>query len=443
MLGTSVITATSHLFIRQNIPLPPTEFVADRDGWTVRIEGVARPGDLSVASLKRLGVETIATVLQCSGNGRKFFEHGPSGSPWTVGGAGCVIWSGVPLRRVVDHLGGVLPGARYLTTRGGEPLPNDVNETDVVVERSVPIEKALDDCLLVWEMNGEPLPLSHGGPLRLVVPGYYGCNQIKFVRRVAFTEAQSSAKIQQTGYRMRPIGEHGSPDQPSLWEMPVKSFVTSPTARTPLEAGRVLVTGVAFGGMHAVSKVEISTDGTTWRRAELIGPDLGPYAWRLFRIELDAEASALPIFSRATNARGEVQPEARAENAHGYGNNSWRDMGVVVRVCAPGDTACLTPDDEPGRRRRGPRGPVQLSERAERGRAIFNERAQPSCSTCHALEHAHATGAVGPDLDGLGPTLEQVKAAVQNGIGAMPSFGQSLTPEQVEDVAAYVFEVTR
>lgn len=446
LLGTSVITATPRLFVRQNVPLPPEEFVADREGWSLEIAGVRNPGSITVAELKRLGLVTVATVLQCSGNGRRFFEHGPSGSPWTVGAAGCVLWSGVPLAKVIERFGGLADGARFLTTTGGEPIPEGVERDDVVVERSIPIAKALQDCLLAWEMNGEPLPLVHGGPIRLVVPGFYGVNQVKYVRRVAATAEPTRAKIHATGYRVREIGQAGAPDQPSMWEMGPKSFVTFPTARTPQIAGPVAGTivahGVAFGGTEPVAKVEWSTDGATWSDAAIVGPDLGPYAWRVFTFEVESPVGALTLFSRVTTASGRVQPERRLENERGYGNDSWRDHGVVVQVCAEGDAACLRPPEEEGRRRRRS-GPVQLSEAGQRGRMLFRERAQPSCATCHALAEAEATGAVGPDLDELGPSLEQVRAAVQNGVGAMPSFTQLLTPEEIEDVAAYVFEATR
>jgi len=139
-----------------------------------------------------------------------------------------------------------------------------------------------------------------------------------------------------------------------------------------------------------------------------------------------------------------VQPELRSENERGYGNNSWRDMGVTVQVCDATDEICLTPPPEEGAQKpRGPRRPVQLSESGKRGRTIFRETAAPPCSTCHTLADAEATGAVGPNLDDLGRSPQQVKAAVTNGVGAMPPFDKTLTAEQIEDVARYVFEATR
>ena len=442
-LGTSVLTASTVLFVRQNLPLPPPELVADRDGWTTRVEGVKRPGELRVDALKRLGLTTLATVLQCSGNGRRYYEHGPSGSRWGVGAAGCVIWSGVPLRAVVEHLGGVAEGMRYLTTTGGEPIPAGLDRNQVIVERSIPIEKALDDCLLAWEMNGEPIPRSHGGPLRLIVPGYFGCNQIKFVKNLAFTAEQGPAKIQQTGYRMRPIGEKATTEQPAMWEMPVKSFITLPTEQTPVVKGTFRVTGVAFGGIHAVAKVEVSADGKRWQQARFVGPDLGRYAWRLFELEVERGPGPVKLYSRATNEAGDVQPELRTENERGYGHNGWRDMGVTVQVCGSDDELCLTPPVEHSDAPRGPRKPVQLSEAGKRGRTLFTETAAPPCSTCHSLAEAEAIGAVGPNLDELPRSVQQVEAAVTNGVGAMPPFAETLTPEQISDVARYVFEATR
>lgn len=331
--GTSVITPSNQLYVRNNLPAPDAAILDNRDAWTVSVEGVKSPRTLTLAELKTLGVETVATVLQCSGNGRGFFPSKPSGTPWQVGAAGCVVWSGVPLRNVVAALGGLADRAVYLTGTGGEKLPEGVDPLTVLVERSVPV-KALDDALLAWEMNGEPLSLAHGGPLRLVVPGYQGVNNIKYVKRVAFTGAQSQARIMTHGYRMAPLGGKTGPEQASVWEMGVKSWVNGPLSEGgAVKAGMVQVHGVAFGGVHAVKGVEVSLDGgKTWQAARFIGPDLGRFAWRQFVLPVRLEAGTYVLASRATDASGAVQPENREENLRGYNNTSWRDHAVNLTV---------------------------------------------------------------------------------------------------------------
>src|SRR4029079_10762073 len=154
--GTSGITPAEYLYIRNNLPAPDASIVANRDAWQVAFDGVRTPRTLTVAELKTIGVETVATVLQCSGNGRAFFPHKPRGAKLTVGASGCVFWSGVPVRYVVEALGGAAPGARYLTGTGGESFPAGIDPLTVMVERSLPIE-ALNDAILAWEMNGAPL----------------------------------------------------------------------------------------------------------------------------------------------------------------------------------------------------------------------------------------------------------------------------------------------
>jgi sulfite oxidase len=330
--GTSGITPADHLYIRNNLPTPDASIVANRDAWQVSIEGVRNPRVLTVADLKTIGVESIATVLQCSGNGRGYFPSKPSGTPWTVGAAGCVLWSGVPVRYVVEALGGVAPGMLYLTGTGGEKLPDNVDPLSVVVERSVAL-KAMNDAILAWEMNGAPLSLAHGGPLRLVVPGYQGVNSVKYVKRVAFTPTESQAKIQTHGYRITPLGEQSKPSEPSVQELVVKSFVTSPAGDRSVRAGVVYVTGVAFSAGAPIRRVEVSSDGgRSWIDAPFMGPDLGRFAWRQFALPLRMAAGNYVVVSRATDSAGNVQPEQRLENAHGYGNNSWKDPAVMLSV---------------------------------------------------------------------------------------------------------------
>ncbi|HEY9274018.1 sulfite oxidase, partial [Achromobacter sp.] len=333
--GSGVVTPLRQLYVRNNLPPPDEAIVADRDAWTIEIAGVARPMSLNVGQLKTMGLQTLAMVLQCSGNGRGYFPNKPSGTPWQVGAAGCVIWSGVPVSVLVEHCGGLAAAAVYMTGTGGEKLPDGLDPNMVMVERSVPKE-AMRDALLAWELNGEPIPLAHGGPLRLIVPGYTGVNSVKYIKRLAFTEKESPAAIQQTGYRLAPPGQKGDPSQPSVWAMGVKSWINTPNpAASTLKAGRVVVQGVAFGGTNGIKQVEVSTDGgKNWHKAELVGPDLGRYAWRQFALPVELAAGEHVLVSRATDTDGRVQDEERPQNSGGYINNGWRDHAVAVTVKA-------------------------------------------------------------------------------------------------------------
>ncbi|MBI4290041.1 MAG: sulfite oxidase [Betaproteobacteria bacterium] len=330
--GSSVVVPTDILFVRNNIPPPEESIAYDPDAWEITVQGVGKPGKMTVGQLKRLGVETVAMVLQCSGNGRGFFAHKASGTQWTVGAAGCVLWSGVPLAAVVKAMGGVAGGMQFVTGSGGERIPDGIDRRQVAVERSVPL-KAMETALLAWELNGEPLPLAHGGPLRLVIPGYYGVNNVKYLSRLSFTEKETDANIQSSGYRIRDIGKKGAPGQPTMWEMNVKSWINHPAGDGPMLPGMVQINGVAFAGVNAVRRVEVSTDGgKTWTDARFIGPDLGRYAWRQFVLPVQLRTGSHVLVSRATDAAGNVQPAERTENERGYGHNGWRDHAVKLTV---------------------------------------------------------------------------------------------------------------
>jgi len=220
-----------------------------------------------------------------------------------------------------------------MTGTGGEVLPEGINPKSRV-ERSVPAA-AMADALLAWEINGQPIPLAHGGPLRLIVPGFTGVNSVKYLKRLAFTAQESDASIQQTDYRMTPAGEASMrPADPSVWQMPPKSWIALPLADTTgLRAGPVTVQGVAFCGVNAVRQVDVSTDGgATWQPARLVGPDLGRFAWRQFELTLQLPAGRHVLASRVTDAKGNVQVENRVENKGGYLNSSWRDHAVALSV---------------------------------------------------------------------------------------------------------------
>lgn len=331
--GSSVITSTDRLFVRNNVSPPPADIVKDPDSWTLQVSGVGAPRSITVAELKTLGLQALPMVLQCSGNGRAWFPSKPSGTQWTVGAAGCVVFTGVPVSAVLEAVGGMADGMVYMTSTGGEEIPAGLDPKTVMVERSVPIS-AVKDAILAWEINGEPLPLAHGGPLRIIVPGYTGVNSVKYIKHLAFTKEQSQANIQQTGYRFAPVGSKGAPTHASIWEMPPKSWINYPSdEKQQVKAGRVQISGVAMGGMSAAKTIEVSLNGgKDWQPAKFVGPDLGPYAWREFVLSAKLKPGTHELASRTTNEAGQTQPEERLENNRGYINNSWRDHMVSITV---------------------------------------------------------------------------------------------------------------
>ena len=447
--GFGPITPASHLFVRNNLPTPPASLTAQGDDWSFDVSGCAREGSLTLADLKRMKSRTVATVLQCSGNGRDFFPHNPSGSQWAVGAAGCVLWTGVTVADIFEQFGGVKSDLSYLTATGGEELPEGVNQDAVVVERSVPIEKGLKDCLLVWEMNGAPLPVIHGGPVRLIVPGYFGVNNVKWVRRLAATADESDAKIQQSGYRMRAEGLAGGPGHPSMWRMPVKSWLNGPGADgAPVLAGLNTLYGVAFSGERGVEAVEVSADdGATWQQAEWVGPDLGLNAWRTFQFAANLPVGEHWFVTRATDTEGDQQPKLAVHNHRGYGHNGWQDHALRVQAVAELPKAemkaSLQGAESSAATVNASMAALALSDKALEGKQLFLQQAQPGCGVCHSLADANARGVVGPNLNQLSPSLAQVENAIAQGVGAMPAYGAQLTENEIAALAAYVVEATR
>lgn len=332
-LLTAGVTPAAAMFIRQNVALPDPGILSDPGAWSFRVDGVAEPGEMTLRDLQSMRSTELTAVLQCSGNGRGFADHAPDGEPWRVGAVANVTWTGVPVKAVIEERGGPAAGAAFLTGTGGEPLPADVEREDEVVERSVPLRKGMADCMLVWEMNGEPIPLSHGGPLRLIVPGYHAVNSVKFLKRLACTEAESPAKIQQSSYRVRPVGEASDPSQPSMWEMNVKSLITGPSNRGDVATGMVDVRGFAWSGDPEIEGVEVSTDGgKRWNDAKLSDTGPGQWAWRGFSYTFSAGEGDYRLVSRATDANGAVQPAIPEPNEEGYAHNGWRQAALTIGV---------------------------------------------------------------------------------------------------------------
>ncbi|SEP27669.1 Mo-co oxidoreductase dimerisation domain-containing protein [Halogranum amylolyticum] len=351
---------------------------ADVETWTVSLTGHA-DGQLSVDELKtnypRVGV---AHTMECAGNGRG--QHRPeTGSvQWGFEAAGTAFWAGVPVSSVLRTHGVESPDDRWLTAVGGDPSAGDD-----VFARSIPLSKAFDDCILAYEMNGEQLPEEHGYPVRLVVPGWYGVNNVKWVEELRVMDEMvtegsldrpgNHAYWQQEAYRLHPDGVTPAPNEsvdtvdtwtqlegavehPYTFDATVMSVIGTPSGDSPVTVPTdetVEVRGVAWAGDDAVERVEISTDGgDSWSDADLFGPEYAG-AWRLFRYDWDPEPGTHVLNSRATDELGRRQPARISNpdawraaldddefpwNAGGYAANAYEPNGVTVEVRRSGDS---------------------------------------------------------------------------------------------------------
>ncbi len=318
-------TPKSILYVRNHFPLSEmgakfatTEPLED-DNWRVRIGGlVGRPGVITVGELKKMDMVEVTAVLQCSGNGRSFFAKKAKtpGSQWKHGGMGNVVWKGVPLKEVFRRLAVEYDkSARYITADGAD-RPFTPRGSDFI--HSLPLQDVLNRAILALEMNGEPIPACHGGPVRLVIPGYYGTMQIKWLTNIYITDKESPSYFQQHAYRvpLNPVepgemspSEFNQFNSRPNWNMKVKSVIFSPLDGETVRAGRVKVKGVAFNdGMAPISEVFVSVDrGKSWRLARITRSD-GPYSWYFWEAEVHLPTGSHQIWSRAVDAWGRSQP---------------------------------------------------------------------------------------------------------------------------------------
>ncbi len=313
----SWLTPNRLFFVRSHLGVPAVELAP----WRLKLDGmVDRPVTLALDDLKGLERVTVPSVLQCAGNGRAFFRPTIPGVPWEKGGVGHAEWTGVRFGDLLERAG-VQAGAAHVQLRGADAPPSPKTPAYL---RSIPLARALaPDTVLATEMNGEPLPVFHGGPIRLIVPGWTGNHWIKWLRTITVARDESPGPYQQTSYKMprvpAPPGAVLSPsDLVSVQTMNDKSLITAPESGSRLNTGRHEVRGVAWTGDGHVTRVEVSIDRQEWQPATLHGPERAG-SWRQWRFTWDALARGRHLIRvRASDSNGQVQPETSPWNRSGY-----------------------------------------------------------------------------------------------------------------------------
>ncbi len=258
---------------------------------------VRQPRKYTMTDLRRFPSVSRLLFLECSGNGlTEWSKPTMKTVQGTHGLTSTSEWTGVPLATILDEAG-LRSGAKWLLAEGGDAA---------VMTRSIPIDKAMKDCLLAYGQNGEAIRPEQGYPLRLLVPGFEGNMSIKWLRRIEVSDQPFMTREETSKYTdLLPSGKAVQ----FSFEMEAKSVITSPSGEMRLdEPGFHEITGLAWSGRGAIRRVEVSTDGgRRWQDAALQGPIL-PICHTRFRFPWRWDGRPAVLQSRCTDETGYVQP---------------------------------------------------------------------------------------------------------------------------------------
>jgi len=297
--------------------------------WTLTIEGLVNKNlSLTFEDIHHRPKVELANTLECSGNSRSLLKQKASGNPWTIGGVGNAIWGGIWIKGLLEEAG-LRENARHVSFEG---LDKPLGSAGIKFIRSIPLEKAMASTLLAYEMNGEPLPLKHGYPLRAIALGWTGANCIKWLHKITVLDKQFEGFFMDKVYRIFQKGANPKSGQ-VVKDINVKSIIVEPAKDQFQSTGIVPIRGAAYAGEAGIQQVDVSVDGgKTWNSAKLIGLQ-EPYAWRHWEYLWEAkQQGAYTIMTRATDTNGRKQPLDASWNVLGYGNNGIEEHTISVHV---------------------------------------------------------------------------------------------------------------
>jgi DMSO/TMAO reductase YedYZ molybdopterin-dependent catalytic subunit len=314
-----------YLLIHYDIPQ------IDIETWRVGVDGrVSTELSLDLDALRELPPHEVVSTMECAGNGRALLAPRPISQPWLLEAVGTGRWRGARLLDVLDRAGVDPEAVEVLFTGLDRGIENGEEQ---FFQRSLSLSDT-SDALLAYELNGVPLPPQHGFPLRLLVPGWYGMTNVKWLTRITLLAEAFTGYQQARGYRLR---QNDEDDGQPLSRMFPRALMVPPgipefmTRERTAEAGTVTVEGRAWSGHAPVAAVEVSSDdGATWQQARLDPPELGPWAWRRWSYAWEAEPGRHVLACRASDEAGNAQPGEPRWNVGGYANNEVQRVVVTV-----------------------------------------------------------------------------------------------------------------
>lgn len=337
----STFTPNDAFFVRWHLPTIPN--AVDLKQWRLHVEGnVEKPLTLSFPELtSRFKHVSLGAVNQCSGNSRSRLQPRVAGGQWGNGAMGNALWTGVKLREILDAAG-VKSGSVQVQfeglDRGLGPQGYGSSRFMKSLDLSNPV---LDESIVAFAMNEEPLPMLNGFPARLIVPGYFSTYWLKSLSFIRVLNAPDDNYWVKTAYRIpdTPRGTTTPEDVKSgkvatvpINRMPVRSFLISPDGSNKIPYGfPSQLRGLAFSGYGGIRKVEVSTDnGARWSEAKLAA-DAGDYSFRMWSLEWAPKAAGrYTVAVRATDGKGNVQPDEPVWNPGGYLWNRIERQEIVV-----------------------------------------------------------------------------------------------------------------
>jgi sulfane dehydrogenase subunit SoxC len=266
---------------------------------------VDKPLVFTMEDIKRFPRGNKIYFLECAANGGMEWRGAQlNGCQFTHGMIHCVMYTGVSLKTILAEAG-VKASGKWIMPEGADAS---------AMTRSIPMEKALDDCMVAFAMNGEALRPEQGYPLRLVVPGWEGNMWVKWLRRIEVGDMPWHHREETSKYT--DLMENGKARR-FTWEMDVKSVITNPSPQAPITHGKghTVLSGLAWSGRGTVKRVDVSLDGgRNWTTARLDGPSHDKALHRFYH-EFNWDGGELLLQSRAIDSEGNVQPTKNALRA--------------------------------------------------------------------------------------------------------------------------------
>lgn len=321
-----VIMPNARFYLRNHFHLPRL----DPKTYRLSVRGlVQKPLSLSLRELHAMRSHSLVVTLECAGNGRVLFDPPIEGEKWELGAVSTAEWTGVPLVEILKQAG-MAAGAREALFRGAEGGVVEDRPEPIRFERSLQLDDPhLADALLAYAMNGEPLPIQHGSPLRLVVPGWYAVASIKWLTEIELIDRPFGGFFQVDRYQYQWNRGRQVVMEPVTLQR-VRSLITEPGPDQEVPRGELAIRGVAWSGAAPIAQVEVSVGADSWEEARLLGEPLR-HSWRWWELitRLD-EPGVSSVRARATDQAGQTQPDSAEWNRLGYGNNSIQRVSIRV-----------------------------------------------------------------------------------------------------------------